>query len=462
MKKEQKPIAQAELNAILASDYPADFSGRLLVGIHLSHKRSLEMSDFRGAVLRGCTFSHCKFDNSHFDGANLGDTAFVRCKMEYCSFGGAQMENASFDRCALVGSTGLHGDTRTQSEVIFDENMEFVRGVNMDLLPAWRQFAWEMCGPNRENYDRMLDGLHEEFYRIDQAYPGMGAEIFNSGLRFLPQELCDAANYIAKGNTVRAAYEQVVGSDLDNDPLPDHEVFVLPHSDVQKNLLAVRAFAAQIRGIPDTDIGKITEWLDLAWDLSDGVGEDYRQLLLQYGDAFEQIEQNYPGVAAAMFEHQAAYLPEEMHTAAEWIDNGGSPEEAYEAFMANTELSGIHYKHALWREGRPDGERADFTGRELRNLDFTGMDFHEAVFAGASLENCWMNGAGFTCCDFSGASFLHVSAIGADFGSANFDGSSLVRSDFSDADMESTDLSRAEIHDCWGLEGQSFGQAQSM
>ena len=333
-KEEQMPITQAELNAILASDYPADFSNRLLVGVHLSHNRSLEMTNFRGAVLRDCTFSHCKFDNSHFEGADLGDTRFVRCKMEYAHFDGARMENATFDRCALVGSTGINGDTRTQSEVVFDENMDFVRGVNIDLLPDWRQFAWEMCGPDRENYDRMLDNLHEEFYRIDQAYPGMGAEIFNSGLFFLPQELCDAANYIAKGNTVKAAYEQVVGSDLDNKPLPDHEVFVLPHSDVQKNLLAERAFVAQILKIQGIDPGRLSDWLGLVRDLGDDAGESYRQQLREFGEAFEQIEQNYPGIAAAMFNCEAGYLPNEMVPAAGWISGGGSPEETVEMARA--------------------------------------------------------------------------------------------------------------------------------
>jgi len=485
-KEQQKPITQAELNAILASDYPADFSNRLLVGVTLSNS-DLEGTDFRGAVLRGCTISHCKLDNSNFSGADLGDTAFVRCKMEYCHFDSTEMNNATFDRCALMGSTGINGDTRTQSEVIFDENMDFVRGVNVDLLPKWRQFVWEMCGPDQDNYEIMLDLLSENFYQIDEAYPGMGAEIFNSGLLFLPQELSGAANYIAQGNTVKAAYQWVVGSDLDNKPLPDHEVFVLPHSDVQKNLLAERAFAARMQRIEGLNFFFSKAWFDLARDLSeadDGVydHEDYRQLLRQYGDAFEQIEQSYPGVAAAMFNCGVGYLPSEMLAAADWISNGASPEEVLEACIAQHELSGIHHRHELWHEGHPDGARADFTGRTLKNLDFTGMDFYDANFSDVRLENCWMNGVDFSLSDFTGAAFLDVSAIDADFGSADFDGSSLVRSDFRDAylgeasfigaaldacdfsgaDMETADFSRAEIQNCRGLEGQSAGPAMKM
>ena len=127
-------------------------------------------------------------------------------------------------------------------------------------------------------------------------------------------------------------------------------------------------------------------------------------------------------MGAEIFNSGTRFLPHEMHTAAEWIDNGASP------------------------------------------------------------ENCWMNGVDFSLSDFSGAAFLDVSAIGADFDSADFAGSSLVRSDFQDAylggasftgaaldacdftgaDMETADFSRAEIQNCRGLEGQSAGPAMKM
>jgi len=252
--------------------------------------------------------------------------------------------------------------------------------------------------------------------------------------------------------------------------------------DAHKNLLAVQVFAAQIQNIPGADMNKMTDWLDHAWDMGDGNSESYRQYLREFGDAFERIEQSYPGVAAAMFNCEASYLPSEMLAAADWVSNGASPEEVLEACIAQHELSGIHHRHTLWREDRPDGTRADFTGRALKNLDFTGMDFHEAVFTDARLENCWMNETDFSLSDFSGAVFLDISAIGADFGSADFDGSSLVRSDFRDAylggagfigatldacdftgaDMETADFSRAEIQNCRGLEGQSAGPAMAM
>ena len=331
MKKEmQKPITQAELKTILAM-WPADFSGRLLVGIDLSHNRNLECADFRDAILRECTIYQCKLDNSHFEGADLGDTAFIGCKMECCHFNGTQMEEASFDRCALFGSAGLNGDNRLQSEVIFDDTMGIIRGINMACAPDWRQFAWEICEWDEENYGTMLCELQERFHEIDNAYPGMGAEIFNCGLHFMPHELRGAANCIAQGNTVETAHPLAVDSAFScADVLPEHEMFVLPHSDVQKNILAERAFVAQVKMIPGVDFGKLSDWLELARELADDEGDDYHQLLRKFGDAFEQIEQRYDGIAAEIFNHEAGYLPGELLPAAEWISNGGSPEEAVE------------------------------------------------------------------------------------------------------------------------------------
>ena len=486
-KEQQKPLTQAEVNAIL-SDWPVDFSGRLLVGIELSHDRSLECSDFRGAVLRDCIVSHCKFDNSHFEGADIRDTDFIRCKMEYCYFDGAQIEDTDFDRCALFGSTGLYGDTRMQSEVVFDDTMGMLRSVDISRESEWRRFAYECAGQNMFDYDKMLHQLEERFHEIDNAYPGMGAEIFNSGSHFLPHELRGAANSIAQGNTPEAARQLAdLGAFTGVEPLPEHEMLVLPHSDVQNNLLAERAFVARVKTIRGVDFGKLNDWLGLARDLSeadDGVYDHahYRQLLREYGDVFGQIGQDDAKVAAAVFNYPADYLPQEMLFAAELVSNGVSPEEAYEAFMAQNELSEIHYKHTLWRDGHPGGVRADFTGRALKNLDFTGMTFDEASFADTGIYNCWMNGASFARCDFSRAVLLYASAIGADFGGAvfdeavltrslfqaacledaSFDGTTLTACDFQGADMESVDFSQAVIQRCDGLEDISSGPVMAM
>jgi len=485
--EQQQPLTQAEVDDILAH-WPADFSGRLLVGIELSRNRSLECSNFRGTVFRDCHISHCKLDSSDFTGADFGDSVFFRCKMEYCKFNDADQEDATFDRCARFGSTGIDGDARRQSEVVFEGMMGMLRGVDMVHETGWRRFAYGQTGQNMFDYDKMLQQLEKQFHEIDHAYPGMGAEIFNSRLFFLPQDLRGAANFIAQGNTVGMACQLAAqGAFTGDEPLPEHEMFVLPHSDVQKNILAERAFVARIKVIRGVDFGKLNDWLGLARDLSevdDGVYDHahYRQLLEEYGDAFEQIHQDEAGAAAAMFNYPAGYLPQEMRTAAEWVGNGASPEEAYEAFQGQMELSGIHAKHTLWREGHPDGIRADFTGCELKNLSFAGMDFQIASFTNARLYNCWMNEASFVLCDFSGAALVYVSAVSAEFDSASFTGAVLEKSIFQDAylggasfagatltacgfqgaDMEDVDLSQAELVDCGGLSGLSFGQNQSM
>jgi len=480
-KERLKPITPEELSVLL-DDQPYDLSGRLLVGVHLADS-SLEGIDFRGAVLRGCTISRCKLDNSNFCGADLGDTVFTLCRLEYCEFDGAKQEDATFDRCALFGSTGINGDTRMRSEVIFDGMMDYIEGVNLDLAKDWRQFIRDHVGPDEGAYDQTLWELQEKFHEINDAYPGMGAEIFNSDLRFLPHQLHGAANFVACGNTVEAAHQLVAqGAFTGAEPLPEQSMYVLPHSEVQKNILAQREFAARMKQIEGLNYTFSSSWAGLAREIAcarEGVtaDEDYRQLLQEYGDAFEQIGQYDTGAAAAMFSYPAAYLPQEMLTAAEWIGNGGSPEEAYEAFQGQQELSAIHAKHTLWRQGDPDGVRADFTGRALKNLTFYGTNFDGAAFTGAHFVNCWMHDTSFAGCDFSEASFLYVSAIGADFGSAVFDGAALDRSifqsaylegasfagaavtgcDFRNAGMETVDLSQAGIHDCVGLEGGFTG-----
>lgn len=366
-KDKQKPVTRVELEAIL-NQPPADFSGRLLVGIVISGDRGLECSDFRNAVLRGCAFSDCKFDNSDFTDADFGDSVFIRCKMEYCTFDGAKMEPATFDRCALSGSSGT------------------------------------------------------------------------------------------------------------------------------ENLLVEQAFAEQMRSIKGADMGKLRDWLTLAKDLADGDdGESYRQQLREYGNAFEQIDQEYDGIAARMFNYRAGYLSQELLPAAEWINNGGCAEEAYEiarggefqipdAPVTQAELGAIHALHTLWRGNHLGGVPANFSGRLLKDLDFTGMSFCRANFTGVRLWNCWMNEASFAYSDFSGAALEYVSAGGAGFENAVFDGTThensdfqgaylegasfagaaLTGCDFREADMETTDFSQADVHDCEGLEGLSFSQTQSM
>ena len=246
----------------------------------------------------------------------------------------------------------------------------------------------------------------------------------------------------------------------------------------------------QIKRIQGADFGKMQDWLKIARELQEAAEtkqgasaeQGYRELLREYGEAFEQIDQYEEGIAALLFNSPAAFFPQELRTAAEWINGGTSLDEAHETLTAQAELARVHCKHTLWRDGHPDGIRADFTGREMKNLDFTGMTFNEANFTNTDLYNCWMNGASFVQCDFSGADFLYASAIGADFEDAIFDGASLMKSDFhganlegtsfagatltacdfTDADIETVDFTQAEIQNCVGLGDISSSPAMSM
>ena len=60
-------------------------------------------------------------------------------------------------------------------------------------------------------------------------------------------------------------------------------------------------------------------------------------------------------------------------------------------------------KHMLWVHDVPGGERADFSGKRLRDLDLSGYKLNSALFRDALLENCQFNSAELCFADFSGA-----------------------------------------------------------
>jgi uncharacterized protein YjbI with pentapeptide repeats len=299
----------------------------------------LEGADFRGAVLRGCTISRCKLDNGDFRGADLGDTAFIRCKMENCKFEGAMQEHAAFDRCARFGSTGIGGDTRAHCEVVFDGMMGMIRGVDLDHAKGWRQFTCEHTGPGGDAYGNLLWELQEKFHEIDTAYPGMGAEIFNSGLRFLPHELRGAASFIAYGNTVETAHQLAAqGAFTGEEPLPEQAMYVLPHSEVQKNFATEQAFTARMQRIEGLNFLFSSAWIQTARDIAEDqagalgipLDERFRQALREYGDAFEQADRQHGGaIVKEIFERNQDFLPHELLPAAALVHSGGTLGQAY-------------------------------------------------------------------------------------------------------------------------------------
>jgi hypothetical protein len=111
--------------------------------------------------------------------------------------------------------------------------------------------------------------------------------------------------------------------------------------------------------------------MGLAKDLGDGSGLSYRQQLLEFGEAFDQIEQRYPGVAAAMFNCEAGYLPSEMLPAAEWISDGGSAEDAVE-MARNGDFLEAEIDEAL--ESCARRMRDYLQGEEMETVDVPAYD----------------------------------------------------------------------------------------
>jgi len=228
------------------------------------------------------------------------------------------------------------------------------------------------------------------------------------------------------------------------------------------------AFAAQMRRIGGAGMDKLGGWLEHARSLAEtnaeatGASPDacYRKLLADFGSVFQEMEQKYPGAAAAIFNCREGYLPNELLPAADWIHNGGTAEEAYKmaqegAFDLDTyvargpkalsqdDLDAISGRHYNFLHNLPDGACADLSGTVLLGLDLHGKDLSTANFSGAVLRECDMGNGSFDDCDFSGASFHAVQAGGASFEQSIFTGARFENCNFFYADFECGDFTGA-------------------
>jgi len=143
------------------------------------------------------------------------------------------------------------------------------------------------------------------------------------------------------------------------------------------------------------------------------------------------------------------------------------------------ELKQMARLHGLWLEGKPNGQRADFSGMELDKLDFDGMDFEAADFRGARIRSCYLCGhfmyadfrgaeisGSFTgyCC-FESADFTDTVCRGCDFTRAQFDGARMRRAqfdgcDFTRAKLEFCDMTAAQFNETtfhWTATAGSWG-----
>jgi len=263
------------------------------------------------------------------------------------------------------------------------------------------------------------------------------------------------------------------------------------------------AFEAQMQQIDGADMGRLGAWIAHVRSLADVDAEAlsasadrcYRKVLGDFGSIFQEMEQKYPGAAAAIFNYKEGYLHNELLPAADWIHNGGTAEEAYEmaqagAFELGTfvarepkaitqaELEAMHARHILWELGQPDGVCANFEGLRLDGLRFECMAFTGGSFVGAVIENCDLSECIFDGCNFRDAVLRDVSAYNAEFSGTVFDGASLVNCGFKRASLQETsfvetaidgcDFERADLFDadflqavmenCTGIEINSRGQ----
>jgi len=150
--------------------------------------------------------------------------------------------------------------------------------------------------------------------------------------------------------------------------------------------------------------------------------------------------------------------------------------------MIDDEINIIYARHVLWMHGLGGGERADFTGQELRELNMIHMHLSGASFAGAVIENCCLDESRFTNCDFTGATLRNTSVYNAEFAGARFEdadiadcsfrdgwcmgagfsGARITGCDFTNVDLDGADFSQAEITECTGLDEISRGPAMAM
>ena len=228
------------------------------------------------------------------------------------------------------------------------------------------------------------------------------------------------------------------------------------------------AFATQMQDINGADMGRLGAWLEHMRSLADVDAETlsasadacHTKLLGDFVSVFQEMEQRYPGSAAAIINYKEGYLPNELLPAADWIHNGGTAEEAYEmaqegAFDLDTyaaggpkaltqaELEAIAERHDINLNNPSEGECADFSDRLLYGLDLHGMNLCGASFVGTVLRECDMTNGSFDDCDFSGASFHAVQAGSASFEQSNFTGARFENCNFWAADFECGDFTRA-------------------
>ena len=265
MKKEQKPITQAELKRIAhlhelwlegkpGSQY-ADFSGMELTHLDFDGMNfeaaafrgawisdcclcgNYVSADFRGAQLRnvyagyslyesanftdatchGCDFTYTKFDGACLRRADFGNADLTGTVLECCDMTGAKLGEAVFFRTATMGSWGETPPSRDMKTLLaesqFQSSMMEMGFWDSNKTAEWMDEAWseaqdQTCGcepkpgPREPEYRDLLVRYTAAFAQARAQFPAETETLFGHGEEFLPEELPGAAAQLAKGSSM--------------------------------------------------------------------------------------------------------------------------------------------------------------------------------------------------------------------------------------------------------------------
>jgi hypothetical protein len=112
---------------------------------------------------------------------------------------------------------------------------------------------------------------------------------------------------------------------------------------------AEAAFREAMRKIQGVDEGKTPEWLGHAWTLAvkfsgeSGIPceDTYPALLKEFAAAFADVDRHFESCAYEIYNYKAAYMPQQLMDVANYLCEGGGPEDAYELAQEGCDFSSL-------------------------------------------------------------------------------------------------------------------------
>ena len=123
--------------------------------------------------------------------------------------------------------------------------------------------------------------------------------------------------------------------------------------------------------------------------------------------------------------------------------------------MIEQRLNEILKKHTKWLNGEPDGEQANFQGKNLRGVNFQGANLQEANFRGTNLFGANFFKADLWEANFQKANLCKTNFQRADLWEANLRGANLYGANLWEANLQEANLQDADFRRA-NLQGASF------